>query len=217
LVRALTDPLDLSEHEATMYAALGVFTAQCASLEHIVDSFLFRYGKLQTPLVCRTTSFPATMEAKIDFLVSAYIENRRLRSCGDADDRLDLNSIGYLMDEVWDTRNHLIHGRIYFSRQSGSDFYFRSIRYVRLAKNRYEEVTFKIRRDGLIRLLDNILYLKSVLRTALDILEGGDPKAEYHEIRKGHARRRELRQALLEDGVEADPTRVSGLLDVEAT
>ncbi|WP_142593718.1 hypothetical protein [Pseudorhizobium endolithicum] len=216
-VKAPTDQLDLSEHDAKMYAALGVFTARCASLEHIVDKFLFCYGNTRTPLVCRTTNFPATMEAKVDFIVSAYIEDRRLRSCGDADDRLDLNAIGYLMDEVWDARKHLIHGSLYFSRHDGTDFSFTSSRYTRVSKNRYEVVSFRISRGAILRLLDNIAYLKAVLRVALDILDGGDPKTQYDEIRKGRLQFRELRQALLEDGREVDPTGIIRFFAGEAT
>lgn len=145
------------------------------------------------------------MNQKIDFLISAYIENATLRQCGDADDRIELNSIGYLMEELWDARKHLIHGKLDFSQHDEISFSFQSTRYVWIAKGRYDLTTYKIGRPTILRLLDSISYLKAFLRNGLAILEGRSPKREFDEIRKNRAEFRELRLSLLDEGIEIDP------------
>ncbi|UPA23725.1 hypothetical protein [Shinella oryzae] len=198
------DALDLSETDEKMYAALGYFTTQCAGLENILDKFIFTYGKLKTPLARGTRIFPVNMKEKTEFLIKAYLENRNLRTCGDADDKINLNSIGYLMDEVWEARNHLIHGRLYLSRHKDGDFSFNSTRYTRVIRNEYEEVAYKISRSAIVHLLGGISYLKAFLRTGLEILDGGYPKKEADEIRRNQAAFRERRRNLLDEGRHID-------------
>lgn len=204
-IRAPKDALDLTASDTAMYAALGRFTAQCAGLEHLLERFIFTYGKSDTPLVRKTIVFPVSMQEKINFIISAYIENMHLRECGDAEDRLELNSIGYLLEEIWSARIHLIHGDLYFSKHNGDDFSFKSKRYSRTVRNKYEELTYEISRGAILRLLENITYLKSLLRVGLEILDGGSPKIEFDQIQRNRASFRERRQTLLNEGQEIDP------------
>jgi hypothetical protein len=184
-MRTPRDALDLDEADTKLYAALGYFTVECADMEYLLDRFIFRYAKLRSPLVKRTKSFPFSFERKIDFLVNAYIENQNLRTCGDADDRIELNSIGYLFEEIWSSRRHIIHGNLVFSEHN-------------------DETTYRISRSYILYLLDRISYLRAFLRLGIDILDGKSPKTEADEAKRNRAALRELRQSLQQYGTKLD-------------
>jgi hypothetical protein len=203
-MRTPRDALDLDEADTKLYAALGYFTVECADMEYLLDRFIFRYAKLRSPLVKRTKSFPFSFERKIDFLVNAYIENQNLRTCGDADDRIELNSIGYLFEEIWSSRRHIIHGNLVFSEHNDESFSFESTRYVRSKKNEYDETTYRISRSYILYLLDRISYLRAFLRLGIDILDGKSPKTEADEAKRNRAALRELRQSLQQYGTKLD-------------
>lgn len=215
-IRIPDNVLDLDESSRDLYAALGYFTAECAHLEFLLEKFIFRYGKKGTPLAKRTKNFPYKMEQKIDFLISAYIEYSPLRSCGDGNDRIELNSIGYMLEEIWSSRQQLIHGRIQFSEHKKDYFRFETTRHKRTSKNNYDQVTYRVSSNYVKDLIETIKYLKSFLLTGMEILEGKLPKTEADEIRRNRAEFREMRRLLQENGMEIDPSGVSRFLVGEA-
>ncbi len=182
-----------------LYASLGYFCNYISGLEFVIDRFIFAYSKLASPLTKRTPNFPMKMISrkqgeigKIDFLVLAYLEHSPLRACGDADDRIDLNGLAFSIEEIWMARNHLIHGRIDVSHHDDGHFYFRSSRYVRVEKNRYQIVTSETDRTRIVMLLERASYIQAMLTQGLEILDGKNPRLNKSEMRRNHAA---LRQA----------------------
>ncbi|MEO5322330.1 hypothetical protein PV773_03300 [Mesorhizobium sp. CC13] len=180
--------------DGDVYRVIGYYINRMAGLEYVVDQFLFALVKEMkgSELLSSIRSFPARMAEKIDLIALAYIAIPKLRSCGDADDFVCINSLVCGLEEVWSARNILVHGKIHFTETTESSFRIRTHQFERVGRNKYREAQYDIGVDAILDRLNRARYLEMQLRQGTEILQGKDVRAQQDELRRGRSRAREL-------------------------
>ena len=99
--------------------ALGEAIAEFSSLEVTLDDALVQLFKLAPRTMARCvgneSGVPMQLSGKIHAFIFACVEMPALRRNGLADGYLNLNMVGYMLDEVFDVRKSIVHGARNFS------------------------------------------------------------------------------------------------------
>lgn len=208
-------PLDFNESEKEYYAMIGKFLSDISRLEFQIDNFVFDYVH-KRPSEWRSFAeierksvsgeridlkrYPQQTDSKIHFFICTFLYSRDMLQLGDLDGYLDLNAIGYMLEEVFQFRNFLIHGSLSGISSNSDRIVFRYKKYTRV--NRHEAkgddgVPFVVEtRDFssiyLENILRNISYLSSLVFRARRHINGADTNKEQRDVLRGRALFREV-------------------------
>lgn len=178
--------------EDEAYAVLGYALVHFSRLEFAIDDFMFKVAD-RAPRVARGLSKapPRQNSEKIDFVIQSFISIGQIRRLGDEAGVLNLNAIGYMLDEIFDLRNHLAHGRLWRSSAERGVISIGMIKYrfgkrgdrAKVWKEEYSLSTNYVR-----YLVDSSRYVASLLSCASSLLDGQDPIGDGELVRKNRAR-----------------------------
>lgn len=201
MLRTDADPLR-PENDNRGVIAIGRFIMSVSELEYMLDHFLFscsnKYRKATQKLA---QTYPAKAKEKADILVGLLLLVPELRtqpfSCeGD----LDLNAIGYFLEEIFDQRNMIAHGA---SRRQDHFpdrvvIHFRKFR--RLSRNTYGEDTFIVSDRGLEHQTERAKFFIKYLQSLQYFIDG---KTDWETEYKRDCEIRENWRRLIEFGIAA--------------
>ncbi|WP_404934738.1 hypothetical protein [Nitratireductor sp. L15S-10] len=187
-----------------LYTLIGYVVAKIAKLEFSIDEFIFEFNN-KYPVTSKRISknAPTKMEEKLYFIIKCYIEIPQLRTVGDNEDYLNLNAFGYMMDEIWDFRKSIVHGRIISAKRGKSERYaIKLIRYMRRTKNNYYLNETHLGQGYIEYIIDNSEYVRSILFCAMEIIKGNDPHKERWDLIRSRERAMEIRKRLSIEEIE---------------
>jgi len=197
--------LALDEDDHKFYAPIGRIICHVSKLEFELDEYMFLFRK-KFPKMTQSLSsaFPKMYSDKIRFFVETFICYSPLRRIGDANGELNLNTIGYLFEQLFDARNHLAHGAIYFSETTDMRTVYTAEKYTRIKgkKQSFQKDKYKFSTIFLDQLFGDCLYLKALIRNAVRLLNGEDVPRERDDFLKDQARKRELFAYFKDNNIE---------------
>lgn len=111
------------DSEIDKFAYIGRLVFDAADLEFELDNYIFKLSKDFPRLVpvigehlglkkSQLKQYSFSTSEKIGFLIGSFVFYPPLRRLGDISGNLDLNGIGYTLEEFFDLRNHVVHGSV---------------------------------------------------------------------------------------------------------
>lgn len=201
--------------DEAFYCRVGRFVVEFAALEERIDEFVIRFAteKEQVWSLLAKEEFgftgsksidlrkpPRNMWQKIAFVVTAAVYFPRLREIGDEDGLCDLNVIGYVIEELNESRNVIVHGSAY-QFNPGCNGISVAVRKWKSIGNVYEPQEFVYSIEYLDYLLECLDHIKSVIAAFLSVLDGCDLRSRFDEVQKGRAKERDFLRILHEQDV----------------
>ncbi len=153
-------------------------------LEFAFDDFLFEFAKRHEKVardLART--YPFKIRERVDLLIAALIKVRELRTQPIfTDGFMELNWLGYALDELFEERNAIAHGASFFREIRNERIVVHFHRYVRTSRNTYEQTKYIISNVGLAHLTDRAHALRRYLESLHRFLTSGQGWEENYKI-----------------------------------
>ncbi len=153
-------------------------------LEFAIDDFLFGFSESYEQVArALTRTYPFKMSERVDLLISILIEVKELRTQPIFfDGFLDLNWLGFALDELFEERNSIAHGASFFRETRDDRTLFHFYRYSREAKNRYQRVEYRISNYGLAHLTERAHVLRRYLENLLRFIQLGEGWEQDYKV-----------------------------------
>jgi len=181
--------LDFDDAEKSKYAIIGYYVTEMARLEFELDRFMFHINKNFPKISKRISNFkPMKISEISSFVVYSFVMIPKLREIGDLDQGLSLNRIYYGLQQLFNERNHIIHGKATLTEDNNGHISFQSKKYTKENRKNYSVIEVKYTSSYLESALYQINYFVTLLSNSLDNLtEERNPKRERDKLLRGHA------------------------------
>lgn len=194
-----TNSEDFSLRNRKEYGIVGYFVCEIAKLEYEIDRFIFTLSETYPKFAWGLSrKIPFKTSDKIEFVVSSYICLPRLREVGDINNELNLNVLAYGLEEIFEFRNILVHGRMGLIESNGDFYVFEVSKYKIDTKNRSASIEkYRYSSVYIDYLVEQEKYIRTMLWRGSEWISDRMNIGRSREVLlKGAARLRELGEEL---------------------
>lgn len=198
---SVADLFEFKEKDARIYSSIGFLLCEFSSLDYEIDDFIFTVAR-ERPQLAKSISkhIPYTYLDKIEFVVTSYVRIPTLREVGDYDGKIDLNWIGYSLEEIYSFRNVFVHGRVCSFDEVKKNNILTVEKFSRASKYEAHVDVFEYSVGFLKTMAIQSKEVRYLIAVGLQMLvDSESTKAKRHSLLRGHAMFREVSSLFADD------------------